>query len=80
MSPLITPLRLFLTEERLFPLSETPLMPRFSAKRKKCVHKREELRQIKERTSQTKIIQGMAKQREVLGGRDNCRRQHPLPF
>jgi hypothetical protein len=33
--------------------------------------RREGLKEIKGKTSQTQIIQGIAKEREVLGGRDN---------
>jgi len=55
LSPLITPPQLFLIEERLFPLSETLFRPHFSAKRKRCVHKRG-LKERKGRTLQTKII------------------------
>jgi hypothetical protein len=37
---------------------------------------------VEARTPETKIIYGMAKQREVLEKEiiDNCRRQHPLAF
>ena len=55
LSPLITPPQLFLIEERLSPLSETLFRPHFSAKRKRCVHKRG-LKERKGRTLQTKII------------------------
>jgi len=55
LSPLITPPQLFLIEERLSPLSETLFRPHFSAKKKRCVHKRG-LKERKGRTLQTKII------------------------